>query len=472
MNTTTATTDEFTTVAADSVQIEDNIRNTTELDPAFLFSIATYGVLTPVYAVRNSDGIIRVRAGQRRTLAAQTLGVPLPVFIHNLADGEAEPDWTRTVLQIVENDHRNDLTQTQRAAAYRQLELDGLSVTKIASALAVPKVRVKAALTVAKSEKLTAAAAQYPIDLVQLAQLDEFADDTDAFSYLLEEALEDPDQLEHALSRARQQREVTQAVAAKRAELEAEGKTVYPVEDLHNQVVTRLAYLDKDDHAEVDPSLGDGVGYVVSWGWVSGERGVDVVEVVADLDKYGYTRRSGYGSGPVSTGPMTDEQKAERRRVVACNKAWDAAEPVRIAWLTNFLAGKSIPKDAASFIAIAETRYSYELKNASQNLAHQLLGIEHTYGGQHVNALAELVEKNPLKAGVVMLAVTLGGLESGTSRNTWRSPSAVSRYFLLQLRSWGYPVSPVELIALGEATDLPDTGHMIDDYDDDDSDVE
>jgi ParB family chromosome partitioning protein len=43
--------------------------------------------------------------------------------------------------------------------------------------------------------------------------------------------------------------------------------------------------------------------------------------------------------------------------------------------------------------------------------------------------------------------VALGGIESGTSRNTWRYPDAEAAQYFQTLAAWGYPLCPVERIA-------------------------
>ena len=54
----------------------------------------------------------------------------------------------------------------------------------------------------------------------------------------------------------------------------------------------------------------------------------------------GWSDRS---SGAGAAGPMTDEQKAERRTLIANDKAWASAEVVRREWLTEFLSRKTMP---------------------------------------------------------------------------------------------------------------------------------
>lgn len=468
MTTTIATQPQYTTVIdASTVQIENNIRTEADLDEPFLATISELGILTPVLARRTTDGVLHVRIGQRRTLAAQKLGVPLPVIFYDDLPDAPEPKWLRSAIQFVENDHRSPITTGQRVAGYRQMELDGLSMTKIADITGQPKDQVKAGLKVAKSEKATAVAAEFEIDLLQLAVIAEFEDDADTVLALTQTAVEEPYQFDHTVSYYRRERAKALARKERRAMLEENNIPTLDPDLLTNGEAVRLAELERDESIEVDPDLGDGI-YIV----VQSRYGDELMEtkVVLDPAKYGYKPRT-YSSGQSNTGKRTPEQLAERRRVIACNKAWDAAEPVRADWLAAFIGRKSIPKDAAVFIAVMLTRHAYAINSNSTAIAHELLGIEqkHGYG---VDAIADYVEEHPTKAGVAMLAVVLSKLESGTSRDTWRQAQAHSRAYLQQLRDWGYELAPVERIALGELTDLPEMTNLVEDFDEEYSEEE
>ena len=455
--TITDTKPQFALVDANTVEIENNVRTEADLDPAFLATVKQFGILTPVRGRMDADGKLWVRMGQMRTLAARATGQLLPIMYYEAGEADAEPAWFRAAQQLIENDHRTGLTVAHHVAAWKQMELDGLSVTKIAGILGEPKERVKAGLTVANNEAVKTLAATYDLDLLQLAALTEFDGDQAALDELVETALDDPYQFEHEVSRQRQRRERERVRNERIAALEEQGiGTLDPVL-LNNGEVVRLAYLERDESIEVDPELGDGVLVVVQ---STSGGGLIETEVVLEPAKYGYKQKAGTGSSDTG-GKMTPEQLAERKRVIACNKAWDAAAPVRADWLLAFVSRKSIPKDAAPFIAVMLTRHAYAINGNSTAIAHELLGIEqkHGYG---VDAIADHVEQYPAKAGVAMLAVVLSKLEAGTSRNTWRHAETHSRAYLAQLRTWGYALAPVEQIALGELTDLPDNGSPID----------
>ena len=90
----------------------------------------------PITGIRHPDNsdVIRVRAGQRRTLAAREVGlatVPVYVLPSSAADA-SEETIERIVHQIVTNDQAQALTDAQRARGIQQMLDAGVSATKVA----------------------------------------------------------------------------------------------------------------------------------------------------------------------------------------------------------------------------------------------------------------------------------------------------------------------------------------------------
>ena len=138
-----------------TLELEINVRDDAALDADFVASVAEHGVLNPIAAVRGTDGVVRVRAGQRRTLAAREAGLPtVPVYVRASSAELDEKDQTveRLSEQIVENDQRRALTDAQRARGIQQMLDAGVSVTKVAKKLATGRDTIKSAATAAGSE--------------------------------------------------------------------------------------------------------------------------------------------------------------------------------------------------------------------------------------------------------------------------------------------------------------------------------
>jgi ParB family chromosome partitioning protein len=161
----------------------------------------------------------------------------------------------------------------------------------------------------------------------------------------------------------------------------------------------------------------------------------------------GFKKSSGSGS---NSGPMTDEEKAERKTLIANNKAWASAEVVRRDWLATFLSRKTLPKDAAQFIAQGLTVHGLNVGSAARDgnaLAHTLMGLERG-GFYDRDKLSGIVEATPNKAQHITLAIVLGGIEASTSKYTWRNPGHTDALYFAQLAAWGYDLSEVEQIVV------------------------
>ncbi|BAU32487.1 nuclease [Microcella alkaliphila] len=101
----------------------------------------------PVIVEQTDDGY-RLIDGQRRTLAATDakLDTIPAVVIDPLAD-----DAGRIIRQLVVNEHREQLTDADRTAAFQTLFDLNVSADQIARKTKTPKARVETALKVAAS---------------------------------------------------------------------------------------------------------------------------------------------------------------------------------------------------------------------------------------------------------------------------------------------------------------------------------
>ena len=133
--------------------LEVNVRDDSALDPDFLASVKEHGVINPIIAVRGDDAVVRVRAGQRRTLAAREAGLPtVPVYVRTHTSGDEQTQVVeRLTEQIVENDQRLALTAAQRARGIQQMLDAGMSVTKAAKRLSISRDTVRSAAKAGES---------------------------------------------------------------------------------------------------------------------------------------------------------------------------------------------------------------------------------------------------------------------------------------------------------------------------------
>lgn len=481
--------------------VSANVRGDAHLDKPFVASIRDQGVLVPIVARRRDDEL-HVVLGQRRTLGAVEAGRALvPVYIVDVPDEGKAAEILRIVTQIIENDHREGLTDSDRVRGHQQLALLGLSAGQIARRTRTGIGGVKTSLRVADSELAAAAMARYDLTLDQAGVLAEFEDDTEAVKALTVTAKKDPAQFPHLAQRLRDKRAEDAARASLLEQLAAAGVAVIDAPAYGETRSRKLRDLKAAqppavqsnppaasadaEPAEGEPAEGDvetgepvavaGTGAMTPEGhtgcpghaayledrsrWSSTGEPVVAVYVCTDWKRYGH--ESLYAdtlpAGSSTGGKMTDEQKAERRIVIDNNKAWDSAQVVRRDWLQGFLARKTAPKDAPQWIAVTLASCSHEVRRSLEDghkLALELLGLAgepawSSYSGRPNPVTVATEKATPGRATMLTLGLLLGGLESTTSRSTWRtSTNAAHAAYFTALQQWGYGLSEVEQLVI------------------------
>lgn len=431
-------------VNPNEVRIEANVRTRVVLGAAFVRTIKRHGVLLPVLGYFDEDGAIVIRDGQRRILGAiQAERATVPAYLVPHRD----ENRLRIIQQMLANAHRESLTESEEVAAIHELTLEGLTPTMIAQELAVKPARVKAAVAVAQNEAASKAVAKYEVTFEQALVLAEFEDDPDATRTLRQYAEAGSGQFAHEAQRQRDRK-------AARQEAEA------IVADYTGRGLKQIAWPSYDDKATLpfrDLTLADGTAvtednyiglngyrFALRESW----RGVEVGHFVTDWKKWGLKKRKSDGSANT---PWTDEQKQERRTLIANNKAWGSAEVVRREWLATFLSRKTAPKNALAFVADTLIRNGGSLSKALSEhhpLAGELLGTAKREWGKP-DPLAVLIEQNPTRTVTVLLAIALAAHEAATSKSTWRFPDQDDVAYFTALSGWGYTLSDVEGIVLG-----------------------
>ncbi len=426
-----------------TVAFEDNIRTDADLDDPFVESIRDRGVLLPVRAYLAGDGQVTVRDGKRRVLGAIKAERPtVPVYVTDPGTGVV----SRVTEQYDTNEQRADLTDTDRIGAWRQLQLEGLSVTAIAKATHTKRTLVQAGLKVAASDTATAAVVEHDLTLNQAATLIEFEDDPTTVKKLRDVARRNPDGFAHEAQRIRDQRKTDQQIADLTAQYAERSIQVIAWPRWEDKNTLHLADLTEADGTDLNPDTFAGrPGYRVAIR--ESYNGIEVGHFVTDWRTHGLKKRR--TNGQAATG-WTEQQKRERRELIANNKAWPSAEVVRREWLATFLARKTTPKNALAFVATVAVAHPARLATAlstHQEVAASLVGGTYEWGRKH--PLAALLDANPAKATTVLLAVVLGALEQATRTNTWRNPDNADVTYFTAIKGWGYTLSDVENLVLG-----------------------
>lgn len=482
MSAVTTPTVERVEVDPRTLLIDVNIRLDARLDKDFTNSIKDLGVLVPITAVRTAGGDLRVRFGHRRTLAAIEGGldtVPVEVIGGEGSDDAAQV--LRIVTQHAENAHRAGLTTAEELNVVEQLTAFGMSANQIQRKTRIKKASVEAALTVSSSEVAKQATERHDfLSLDQAAAVAEFEDDQEAVKDLVSAAGDGS--FEHTLQRLRDTKEEREAKAVAVAPLVESGVTIIerpawndPAKRLsglvhegeqldetnHAKCPGHAAFLeeaweevedeqaDAQSHEEADYDDEDG-SYVLTW---------QPTYVCTDPKEHGHSSRSEqYGRGVKTdrTPEQVEADRAERRRVLANNKAWRSAETVRREWLAGFLAKKSAPKDAARFVFLAIAHGDADLTKAMQE-GHRygapLAGVEMEIAG-YVPSRRPLIEAtetaSDARAQVMALALVLGAHEEQTGVHSWRHENRAVRRYFAALESWGYVLSDVERLVFGK----------------------
>ncbi|WP_267420987.1 MULTISPECIES: ParB/RepB/Spo0J family partition protein [unclassified Curtobacterium] len=443
---------ELVTLPALNVSIENNVRTAADLDPAFLASVKQHGVLLPTIGYRDQDGRVVVRDGQMRVLAAIEAGCDVPVFVTARDDNTAK----RIAEQLVANERRTALTDGDRLAAYRQLEIEGLSVTAIAKETGTKRDTVKATLAVAKSEAATKAVTDQALTLDDALLFAEFQDDPEAIAEL--QACVDEgyaEELPFTAERIRQDRQGKADMARIAGEWEAKGVRVVTSED---DYTTLSSLTDADDDAEDRPILdpeahatGCAGHAVMLQAW--GEHTAIPVCTTPEAHHVKYPRYS-FSTAPAvelteeEAAEQKEAEKAARRELIANNKAWDAADTLRTEFVKSLLQRKTLPKDWTMFAAVAGTRHGWTMRADNSGGIRDLLSIE-SGSGYGADTVATWVEQHPAKAPHVALAVVLSAFENAANREWWRRPTTEGAAYLNQLAAWGHRLTDVEKIAAG-----------------------
>lgn len=430
-----AHTPELRMVDPATLKIGTNVRETVTLDKPFLASIKAHGVMQPIVATADDDGELVVRMGQRRTLGAVEVGQALvPVMVTTEAEAD---EAARIIEQMGENDHRAAISENDRAAAYEQLALIGLSAGQIARRTGRPKAEVEAAQAVAASETAKAAIIERQLSLTEAALVAEFDGDDEAVRRVLSAAANGSAAYEAQRIRDHRADEAFKtALLAQLAEAKVEvvnapsgwrmpgEPRVEKIEDLLWSRTEREP-ITAERHAECP---GHAAYLATTWGEDRKTEPYRVGYVCTQPSKHVNTARA------EASGPMTDEQKAERRELIANNKAWDAADPIRAEWIAQFATGTTAPKGAELFIAAAIARGDGG-------------GVD-GYDARR-SARAKLTDTTTARHALrIAAACLLSEWNAGTSRATWRNPGEQDAAYMEALIAWGYEASDVERLVI------------------------
>lgn len=420
-----------------TLALDINVRKDAELTAGFIASLKEHGVMEPVLAHRNADGVVRVLMGQRRTLGAVEAGLTsIPVVVKDSPE-EAE----RIMTQMVENIQRTELSGADEADAYKQLSLMGISAAQMAKGTGRDKTVVEGTLKASATGAGTKAL-QEGMTLEQALVLAEFDGDEDAIEELNSVIADEPHYLDHVAQRIRDKKVAATALEAKLAELADAGTTV--VDEAGNYADSEAIYTSALNRADGEPADDEDANAFVIQTNYRGE--VSVRAVVTGWQALGFVPKyERHGQQQAQSGPMTDEQKDARRILIANNKSMESATVVRQEWVKTLLSRKTAPRAWAYFVVHAITHHPETAQGYESHVAATMIGAKTE--GQH-HPLRSHVDETTARAEFALIALICGGYEKRLPKDSWRSPYQIHKDYLEQLVTWGYTASAVEQIIL------------------------
>ncbi len=460
-------TTELVHVPAADLIVDPNVRRTVDVDKSFISSIRNHGILQPPVGWKDEAGKIHITMGQRRTVAAQKLGLDsVPVILTT----QAEAEQARIVAQLAENEQRSNLNASDTAAAYAQLQFEfGVTPEQIARKTNSPRAKVDTAIAVSSSAAAKAALDAAPITLEQAAIFTEFDGDEAAVEQLNEVLRDRPEQLEHSAERIRRDAAKRKAVDALVLELETEGWQIIRSEYQYGYTqpagAVRLQDLHRADDKKKTPlTRADvaGMGGRVAVTFPNYDGTADAAFFMKNAAKHGFESHA-YSSGGGGNGPLTDEEKAARRQKREDRADMTAATTVRRAWLKDtFLPAKHTLDKIGTWIVKSMVehpdalRYDQARDDDAKILACELLGLDIIQGMYSSDALAT-IEKALAGATTegelrILLAFAIAKVEypAGNPKHPRFGQFAQLGPYFEQLTAWGYNLADVEQTLVDE----------------------
>lgn len=423
--------------------VDKNIREA-KLTTAFIENVRELGVLQPPIVHQSEEGL-RVVMGHRRTLAAVEAKLSeIPVL---LADTVEEAD--RLAQQVSENDLREGLTDAERGTAFEQMALLGVTPAQIAKRAGAGDVETVKRALAAKKDPKAAEALTAGYSFEEALALSEFDGDEQATARLEDIIQHEPGMLAHEVQQIRDENTMKEKLAVARDEAEKRGLSVVNHLDWtasnYSYGAVRLSAL--QNKAGEQPTEADADSVKLTLNGVDEE--VEWNYGIKDWKEKGFkAKREG-----APKAPMTEEEKAERRTLIANNKAADAAQAVRREWVAALLAKKQAPKGWQRFLALAHTVHHYTVNDYGNDIVEELLSLPKPEsktahaGYWALNRVAQHVTDHPARPEIVLIALVCAGFEGQLRRDTWRDlRPAAAKFYLTQLAEWGYTLSEVEQI--------------------------
>jgi len=435
-------------------QHPDNVRDPGRDIDALAASISEVGVLVPliVIPVASVEGTFNEQVthiavdGNRRQLAAAQIGADLPCLVRPDLAAAREATVTMAVTGLV----RDGLTLAEEVHAVQAMLDLGLSQAAVSRRTGRKPAQVRAAKKAAGLDPATVdAAAQYDLTLDELASLAEWQGDQEATATLL--AAAERGTMDHAVARLRRDQAETVAKAALIEQLTAAGTALTEERPGMYDVPTRLDALNPEADSDDVFNPETHAGCPGHAGYVTADYQGRAVVVYCCTDPVGnghhrlYQQHGGAGQ---RSGPMNEQEKAERKQLIARNKQMAAAQDVRIAFVAATLSSK---KHAKTLTAWAIERIIHRDRTLARWLGEygapkmigKMLNTEHPDRA--------LAQASPARQPVLIWAEVCAAYESEFTKDAWRRADRSRAAYLAHLVELGYRPCETEQLMIDQA---------------------
>ncbi|GHB30922.1 MULTISPECIES: ParB/RepB/Spo0J family partition protein [Streptomyces] len=445
-------------------------------DHALLASVERIGVQEPISVRLLEDGTFGVFKGQRRWLAATAAAKkaaakgapvrPIPAFVREDLNGN---DTEALLLSMVENTQRAPMTHRDTLNGAAQLELIGVTEAdrrRAAGILGLKRESLRAAKQAAAlSPEGLQDGARHAFDLTELADLQDVEEVSGAATRLAQARRQDAEakgknsrgHWQHAMASLRQERDEQRKRQAAVQALTDAGVKVLPRYSRSDdtavaldQITTRLGKeLNAKTHAQC-------AGHAARL-----DENAEPVYFCTDPEKNGHTLKN--APDTAEEAQAQDAARAERKRVLAQNKAARAAREVRTEFVAQLCKGKTL-SDAAWTLVLTTVMNGSDTyrKFINRTQAKATAAVAKFTAGPAPEDNADdpftaLIQRTgKARRANLMMAQVAAAFEDEMHDKAWATKSGAQVMWLTFLEGEGYTLSAHESAILGRAA-VPET---------------
>lgn len=407
-------------------------------------SIAQHGIIQPITVTADPAGGYTILAGHRRHASATDAGLTdVPCIIVDTTDAKA------AATMVHENVHRDGLTTAELARGVQGMLDAGVSVKDTAKGLHIAQQEVKDLRAAnAAPEDSRAHLHTGKISLDGALTLAEINDTHPAIYAEMLSALDKGENASWTLAQGLKKRGLTIATAqvealAKERDAQTLASQPYGWDGTANRLDEgqAVAHQGRACYGLYATCTHDGEPVVEHWCTSTKSHRTDKAEATVE---------------------HTEAERAARKRVIANNKAWHAANESRTTWAKEALtANFAVPKKVAPLMILANLLRAYV---AADVHAGHIQATKQKEGTHISNAEAATQLASEAVANRVHLFAIIACYEKSVDKSVWRQSynSAGTAAYLTLVSALGYPLTPPEkhlLAQVGADKPVEDTDY-------------